>query len=174
MKGVKYDEEKPQMYLLPPLALLEVGKVLTFGAKKYSPDNWKKVPDAKNRYTSGALRHILADMSGETKDDETGLSHKAHAICCLLFNLEKELEADGKASKNERVGEAGFPEHTESDITAKPRQPDNQEGGMFFTEYSLQHEQIAEDFARVRRTESSTQEKNIRKAGAAYFIRGDC
>ena len=33
MSGVKYDGTKPEMYLIPPLATLEVGKVLTYGAR---------------------------------------------------------------------------------------------------------------------------------------------
>ena len=45
MTGKKYDGEKPQMYLLPPKAITEVAKVLTFGASKYGPDNWRKLDD---------------------------------------------------------------------------------------------------------------------------------
>lgn len=90
-KGVKYDGEKPQMYLLPPLATLEVGKVLTYGATKYSPDNWRRVPELQERYSSAALRHLLASMSGEDNDEETDLDHLAHAICCLMFKLEDKI-----------------------------------------------------------------------------------
>ena len=90
-KGLKYDDTKPEMYLLPPLATLEVGKILTYGANKYSPDNWRKLDNLQNRYTSAAMRHMLAHMSGEENDKETGVSHLAHAICCLMFKLEDEL-----------------------------------------------------------------------------------
>ena len=48
--GRKFDNGKPQYSLLPPLALIEAVKVLTFGAKKYSPDNWKYVDNKKQRY----------------------------------------------------------------------------------------------------------------------------
>ena len=91
MSGVKYDGTKPEMYLIPPLATLEVGKVLTYGAKKYSPDNWRKLDNLQNRYTSAAMLNMLAHMSGEENDKETGVSHLAHAICCLMFKLEDEL-----------------------------------------------------------------------------------
>lgn len=105
MKGKKFDSEKPEMYLLPPNATLEVGEVLSYGAKKYSPDNWKKVAGLEQRYTSAALRHILAAMSGEELDEETGLSHEAHAICCLLFILENRLETrNQKERPREPVG----------------------------------------------------------------------
>ena len=70
MEGIKYDGEKPEMYLLPPLATLEVGKVLTYGAKKYNPENWRKLDKLQERYASAAMRHILAHMAGEKNDDE--------------------------------------------------------------------------------------------------------
>ena len=48
--GRKFDGGKLQYGLVPPLALKEMVKVLTFGAEKYEPDNWKYVPDSKRRY----------------------------------------------------------------------------------------------------------------------------
>lgn len=88
MKGVKYDQEKAQYGLLPPNALHEVAEVLTFGAVKYAPENWRKVPDAKRRYFDAAQRHIWAWKRGEIDDSETGLNHLSHAICCLMFMIE--------------------------------------------------------------------------------------
>ena len=112
-KGIKYDGEKPKMNLLPPKAIMEVAKVLTFGAEKYGAENWKELEDLQNRYTAGALRHIFAHMDGEKLDPETGLSHMAHALCCLLFKLEIELE-DGE-SKEEELRETDTTEHTARD-----------------------------------------------------------
>ena len=112
-KGIKYDGEKPKMNLLPPKAIVEVAKVLTFGAEKYGAENWKELEDLQNRYTAGALRHIFAHMDGEKLDPETGLSHMAHALCCLLFKLEIELE-DGE-SKEEELRETDTTEHTARD-----------------------------------------------------------
>ena len=112
-EGIKYDSKKPKMHLLPPKAIVEVAKVLTFGAQKYGAENWKELEDLQNRYTAGALRHIFAHMDGEQLDAETGLSHMAHALCCLLFKLEIELE-DGK-SKEEESRETNTTEHTACD-----------------------------------------------------------
>lgn len=86
--GVKYDSEKPDYSLLPPNALEETVKVLTFGAKKYSPGNWKKLNSAWTRYFAAAQRHMWALQKGEEKDPESGYHHAAHASCCLLFMLE--------------------------------------------------------------------------------------
>jgi hypothetical protein len=99
-EGRKFDSQKPKMYLLPPKATMEVAKVLTFGAEKYDEENWRKLDNLQKRYTGGALRHIFAHMDGEDLDPETGYSHLAHAMCCLLFKLEAQLE---KADKEERA-----------------------------------------------------------------------
>jgi len=83
--GIKFDSEKPRWSLLPFESLFEVVEVLTLGAKKYAPDNWKYVPNAERRYVDAALRHFTSWIAGEKKDPETGKSHLAHVMCCLLF-----------------------------------------------------------------------------------------
>ena len=83
--GVKYDSAKPRFSLLPLKQVWDIVAVLEFGAKKYAPDNWQKVPDAENRYFDAAMRHLCAWCSGEKRDAETNLPHLAHAACCLLF-----------------------------------------------------------------------------------------
>ena len=113
MTGIKYDGEKPMMHLLPPKAINEVAKVLTFGAQKYDEENWRKLDNLQSRYSSGALRHIFAHIDSETLDTESGLSHLAHAICWLLFKLEIELE-DAK-SKEEEPRESDVTEHQARD-----------------------------------------------------------
>ena len=84
--GIKYDKGKPRPSLLPVDSLMEVVKVLEFGANKYGKDNWQDVAPP-SRYYDAALRHLFAWASGEAKDSETGLSHFAHAATCLLFLL---------------------------------------------------------------------------------------
>lgn len=83
-QGTKYDEGKPMMSLIDPYVLTEMARVLTFGAKKYDPDNWRKGFNLR-RILDACLRHITAWSSGQDLDEETGLSHLAHAMCCLMF-----------------------------------------------------------------------------------------
>ena len=92
--GKKYDNDKLRWSLLPLGALQDVVKVLEFGAKKYAPDNWKYVDQAEERYWNAAMRHIIAYKLESPTDSETGLSHLAHAVCCLLYiqQLDKEEE----------------------------------------------------------------------------------
>ena len=97
--GLKYDNDKPRMDLLPLDALEEVAKVLTFGAKKYAANTWQKVPDAERRYVAALLRHLTACEKGETNDTESGLTHAAHmatnALFILWFELQKGAENGG-------------------------------------------------------------------------------
>lgn len=85
--GVKADYGKPQYRLIPPRGLAPIVAVLTYGAHKYAPDNWKNVPQARERYADALLRHVFAWLEGEKLDPESGLHHLAHAGCCVLFLL---------------------------------------------------------------------------------------
>lgn len=85
--GIKFDTLKTRWDLLPLTMLKQIVDVLTFGAQKYSDDNWKMIPNAKARYFAAMMRHVEQWQSGEQKDEESGFNHLAHAGCCLLFML---------------------------------------------------------------------------------------
>ena len=83
--GKKHDANKPRFSLIPHDALWQVVAVLEFGAKKYGVENWRGVENARQRYFDACHRHLNAWWQGESVDDESGLPHLAHAVCCLLF-----------------------------------------------------------------------------------------
>lgn len=83
--GCKDDQEKNRLDLIEPEFIEGVGKVLTFGADKYEPNNWQKVEDAKDRYYAAAMRHLMAWRKGEREDPESGLSHLDHVACNIMF-----------------------------------------------------------------------------------------
>lgn len=85
--GNKHDNGKPDWTLLPVKPLVTVIRVLEHGLVKYSRDNWKQVKDGRNRYLNAAFRHLASISDGEWLDEESGLPHAAHAVCCLLFLL---------------------------------------------------------------------------------------
>lgn len=88
LTGIKYDSGKLLLGAIPPTAEAIIAEVLTFGAKKYSRDNWKLLDNLEERYMDAALRHINLHRRGELIDVESGLPHLAHAACCLMFLLE--------------------------------------------------------------------------------------
>jgi hypothetical protein len=90
--GLKYDSNKPRYCLLKPEALDEMVKVLTYGANKYSVDNWKHVDALHDRYFDAAQRHLWAYRRGEKYDPESGYHHLAHAMASLMFILQTDFD----------------------------------------------------------------------------------
>ena len=88
--GVKDDGGKLMWHLMPWKAAEGLIKVLTFGAKKYAPNGWRLVPNAKERYLAALLRHTFAMQSGEKIDPESGLRHIDHLLCNAAFLAELE------------------------------------------------------------------------------------
>lgn len=87
--ALKFDTNKLPVNLLSTEALLQTAAVLKFGADKYNEHNWRQ-GFAWSRPLAAAMRHIMAFNDGEDKDPESGLSHLAHAMCCIMFLLEFE------------------------------------------------------------------------------------
>lgn len=85
--GKKFDGDKARTDLLSPTALLEIARVMGYGATKYGAQNWRK-GIAWSRVYAAVQRHLLAWQDGETYDQETGINHLAHASCGLMFLLE--------------------------------------------------------------------------------------
>lgn len=83
--GVKHDGDKALMHLIPARAEMALARVLSFGAKKYAPENWRLVDNQEERYMAAAMRHINAHRQGELRDSESGEFHLSHALTCLSF-----------------------------------------------------------------------------------------
>ena len=98
-EGRKFDKEKPRVDLLPGDALIEIGKVLAHGAKKYDDRNWELGMDW-NRPFGALLRHLWAWWGGEDIDEDSGLHHLAHAGCNVLFLLTYTLRNTGKDTRS--------------------------------------------------------------------------
>jgi hypothetical protein len=71
--GTRADRGKARVDLIPPEVLIELGKLYEHGAKKYTPDNWRRGMDYSRMYGS-LMRHLLKFWSGEAMDEE-GFHH---------------------------------------------------------------------------------------------------
>lgn len=98
--GAKLDAGKNRLGLVlmdfAP-ALIEIGKVGTFGANKYTPHGWKSVADGEQRYTDAMFRHLMAEGRGEDIDPDSQLLHAAqtawNALARLTFMVERRAKA---------------------------------------------------------------------------------
>jgi hypothetical protein len=80
----RYNDGKLKWSLVHFKSLVPMVQVLMFGAKKYSPDNWKKGLDKKELLDS-AMRHLTALIDDEDDDEESKLSHAGHLMCNMMF-----------------------------------------------------------------------------------------
>ncbi len=83
-RGAKQSAMTYRLDLMPPLALLAVGKVLKDGSTKYGIDNWHGISLAD--HLNHALVHVYAYLAGDTQDD-----HLEHAACRMLMAVENVL-----------------------------------------------------------------------------------
>lgn len=85
--GAKADTDKLDLTLVPVELEEAVAEIMMFGARKYTRDGWRSVPDAGRRYFAALERHLKAFKRGEDVDQDSGLHHLAHAACNLAFLL---------------------------------------------------------------------------------------
>ena len=90
---MKFDTDKLRYDLIPTSSTKALASVLTYGAKKYKPGNWRMVDDP-NRYIAATLRHFEAYRSGEVLDIGTpempgsGMPHLWHVMTNIAFLIE--------------------------------------------------------------------------------------
>lgn len=90
---------------LDPLAMEELGRVASMGARKYEPFNYLK-GFSWMLSINAMFRHIYAFLRGEDRDPESGALHLAHAcwhcLSLVSFTLRK-LGTDDRAPKIKKV-----------------------------------------------------------------------
>lgn len=90
--GVKFDEGKLRIDLIPPEAITALAKVLAYGPTKgYADYGWESVEVM--RLWAAAQRHLWAWKEGQHMDSESGLPHLWHALANIAFMVA--LEARG-------------------------------------------------------------------------------
>ena len=88
--GAKLDAGKVRVDLIfddMALALIEVARVATYGAQKYTEGGWLDVPNGHQRYTAAMDRHRLAEAI-EPYDPDSQLLHAAHLAWNAVARLE--------------------------------------------------------------------------------------
>lgn len=86
-EGKRFNQGKTRHDLVPAFAQEQFARVLTMGAEKYGPHNWKAgMPWSK--VLASLVRHVEAIKAGEDIDSESGLLHAAHVMCNAAFLTE--------------------------------------------------------------------------------------
>lgn len=96
-KSDRFNKGKTEWSLVDFKSIEALPKVLEFGCKKYSRDNWKKGLDL-NQILDSTQRHLIELMSGNYLDEESGLPHTGHLMCNIMFyeyHYNKQKREDG-------------------------------------------------------------------------------
>ncbi len=83
-KAMRFNENKLQWSLVDWKAMEPMVRGLMFGAKKYTPDNWKEGLENKD-VLDCLMRHLLALYNGELIDEESGVPHIGLLMCNAMF-----------------------------------------------------------------------------------------
>lgn len=95
-KSQRFNVGKIKWTLVHFKSISGLARVLEFGAKKYSKDNWKIGLD-KEEILDSLTRHLAALIDGEICDEESLLPHIDHIMANAMFysyfqNKNKEKE----------------------------------------------------------------------------------
>jgi hypothetical protein len=112
--GAKLDAGKPRPALVLgnfSRALSAVTDVGSYGARKYTDNGWRTVPEGVERYTEAMIRHWLEECADKKYDAETNLLHAAHLAWNALARLELML-LSGRQDTDEQP--SNYPETPDS------------------------------------------------------------
>ena len=93
--GLRFDDGKNKLELIPAEWIWALGDVLTQGAKKYAERNWEKGMKW-GKMIGCALRHTFRFVVGERYDPETGCHHLAMAAWNMLALMSYDLRGIGE------------------------------------------------------------------------------
>ena len=87
MSALRYNQDKNRIGLVPASLERYVGAALTYGSKKYEPNNWRKGFPWSSVLDS-LCRHLNEFKDGGDFDEESGLPLLALIGCNVAFLIE--------------------------------------------------------------------------------------
>jgi len=81
----------PSLSVIPSTALIELGRAMENGAKKYGHFNWREHPVKASIYVDAAIRHLMSWFDGEQNAEDSGVHHLGHAMACCGILLDAQF-----------------------------------------------------------------------------------
>lgn len=100
-KGKKFDQDKPDLSLLPANAKIGIARAFMHGAKKYGRCDYLNGMDW-TRIISAVDRHVTAFNDGKDFDSDSGLNHLYHAGASIMMLIEfydRDIGTDNRNKK---------------------------------------------------------------------------
>lgn len=105
--GMRKNEGKVMLDLIPLEWIWGLGQVLTQGAEKYAVRNWERGMKWSYMLACG-LRHVFKFAGGERYDQESGCHHLFHAAWNFLALATYDLRNIGENDLPQTFGKAGI------------------------------------------------------------------
>lgn len=92
---MKKPEGKHKPHMVYQSAIVAIARVREFGVEKHgSEDGWKTTSvmehlDAARRHIDETIEAVRNGDAGRMNDEESGQLHIAHAMCDLMFEIER-------------------------------------------------------------------------------------
>lgn len=87
----KNDQKKPDVSLIPYIALVKMSEAFMLGEKKYGRYNYTK-GHKSSQLIAAAMRHLAKFNDGEDFDSEDGQHHLGSVMaCCAMLLRQQEL-----------------------------------------------------------------------------------
>ncbi len=82
--------QKPDLSLIPPVALAYMATAMEDGAAKYGPFNWREDPVSFRTYIAACMRHLGNVLDGEDRCDDSDVLQLASvmASCAILIDAQ--------------------------------------------------------------------------------------
>jgi hypothetical protein len=84
-KALRFNEGKLDWTLLDYPSLVPLVEAMTKGTEKYERFNWQLPCDDPRQHLQSAMRHLIALVSGEEVDKESGVKHSGHLMANMMM-----------------------------------------------------------------------------------------
>lgn len=102
--GLKFDDNKLKLELVPVEAVEALARAFGYGAKKYGEWNWSN-GIAHMKFVGALKRHVDAYIKGEDIDAESGNHHLDHALASLAMlrtSIQYDIGEDNRPTYNKK------------------------------------------------------------------------
>lgn len=101
--ATKNDKQKPDLSLIPQIAMVKLAEAMMVGEKKYGRYNYCKGHNS-SQLIAALLRHATAFNDGEDKDPDDGQSHLGSVMACVAMLLRQQQLGTFKDDRYKQEG----------------------------------------------------------------------
>lgn len=84
----RYGAQKPDLSLIPPVALHHMALAFEEGARKYGAFNWRENAVEMRTYLAAAMRHLCDVLDGTERASDSDVLNLGHTMACCAIAID--------------------------------------------------------------------------------------